>query len=97
MASVGGRIADRHTGVLAALEDDHDSEVGAEALVERLHPVLAPDAFGRLYDRDAVVSRQPFDEAVVVFRDLAEVGPADRRHLPTLVEEADDHGRLLHG
>jgi hypothetical protein len=46
---------------------------------------------------DALVSGQPFDEAVVVFRDLAEVGPADRRHLPTLVEEADDHGRLLHG
>ena len=34
---------------------------------------------------------------MIVVRDLTEVGPGDRRHVPALVEEAHDHGRLLHG
>jgi hypothetical protein len=40
---------------------------------------------------------QPFDKAVVVFGDLAEVGPGDRGHLAILIQEPDDHRRLLHG
>src|SRR5207245_11447830 len=69
---------------------------GAERVREGLGAVLAPYALGRLDDWDPLSCRQPADKAVVVLRDLAEVGLGDRRHLPALVQEADDHGRLLH-
>src|SRR5262249_10143401 len=97
VAARRSRIADGASGGLAALEDDRDAEARAEALIERLDPVLAPDTFGRLDDRDALRCCQTSHKAVVVLGDLAEVGPGDRRHLPALVEEADDHRRLLHG
>ena len=62
----------------------------------RLNPVFSTDAFGRLNDLDALSRCQPADKAVVALRDLSEVGLCNRRHMPTLVEEADDHSRLLH-
>src|SRR6266849_5196373 len=96
IATAGTRVADCDSGVLATLENDHDPEARAEALIEGLDPVLAPYAFGRLHDRDALSCRQPGDKAVVVLRNLAEVTLGDRRHLPALVEEADDHRWLLH-
>jgi hypothetical protein len=33
---------------------------------------------------------------MVVLRNLAEVRPGNRRHAAILVQEADDHARLLH-
>src|SRR5712691_12263706 len=96
IATAGARVAHGNSGVLATLENDHDPEARAEALIEGLDPVFAPYAFGRLDDRNALSCRQPADKAVVVLRDLAKVGLGDRRHLPALIEEADDHGRLLH-
>ncbi len=96
IATAGARVADGDSGVLATLENDHDPEARAEALIEGLDPVLAPYAFGRLHDRDAMSCRQAGDKAMVVLRDLAEVTLGDRRHLTALVEEANDHRWLLH-
>src|SRR5713226_9374160 len=96
IAAAGRRITHSDSSVFAALEDDHDPEARAVTLVKRLHPVFPPYPFGRLHDRDALSRCQPADKAVVALRDLSEVGPRNRTHLPTLVEEADNHGRLLH-
>src|SRR5262249_28864820 len=96
VAATGAGIADGHPSVLAALEDDDDPQARAKALIERLDPVFATDAFGRLDDGDLLRCRQLRDEAMVVFRDLAEVAPGNRRHLAILVQEANDHARLLH-
>jgi hypothetical protein len=96
IAAAGRRVADGDSRVLAALEDDHDPETPAESLIERLDPVLSTQTFGRLNDLHAVRRRQLTDEAVVVLRHLAELGPGNRRDVLALVEQADDQCRPLH-
>jgi len=96
IAAAGRRVADSDSGVFTALEDDDDAEARAKTLIERLDPVFPTNPFRRLDDLYALTRCQPAHKAVVVLRDLAEVGLGNRGHLPTLVEEADDHPWLLH-
>jgi hypothetical protein len=96
IATAGRGIADGDPSVLATLEDDRDTALRAETAVVRLDPVLAPHTLGWLDDGHVLLCGETANEAVIVVRDLAEVGPGDRGHVPVRVEEAHDHGRLLH-
>jgi hypothetical protein len=89
-------IADGDPSVLTTLEDDRDTALRAEAAVVRLDPVLAPHTLGWLDHGHVLLCGETAHEAVIVVRDLTQVGPGDRGHVPVLVEEAHDHGRLLH-
>ena len=66
IATAARRVAHRDSRVLAALEDDHDSETLAESRVERLDPFLSTHTFGRFDDLHALFLERK-GEARVLF------------------------------